>query len=81
MDSVIHLLNNWARVVKRQQYGISVPGVILWRIQWWHCRMFAVFSGYQRDRDFVLPVLFFSLNCNILRYMVIPAGGEDNLVF
>ena len=43
--------------------------------------MFAVFSGYQRDRDFVFPVLFFSLNCNILRYIVIPAGGEDNLVF
>lgn len=39
------------------------------------------FSGYQRDRDFVFPVLFFSLNCNILRYMVILAGGEDNLVF
>ena len=43
--------------------------------------MFAVFSGYQRDRDFVFPVFFFGLNCNILRYMAIPAGGEDNLVF
>ena len=43
--------------------------------------MFADFSGYQRDRDFVFPVLFFSLNCDILRYIVIPADGEDNLVF
>ena len=43
--------------------------------------MFAVFSGCQRDRDFVFLVLFFGLNCNMLRYMVIPAGGEDNLVF
>lgn len=25
--------------------------------------------------------LFFGLNFNILRYMVIPASGEDNLVF
>lgn len=43
--------------------------------------MFADFSGYQRDRDFVFFFLFFGLNFNILRYMVIPASGEDNLVF
>lgn len=67
--------------MKRQQYGISMPDVIFMGNPMVALRNVCCFSGYQRDRDFVFPVLFFSLNCNILRYMVILAGGEDNLVF
>lgn len=81
VDRIIYLLNNWDQGSETSAvwnfyakcHFMGNPMVAL--------RNVCCFSGYQRDRDFVFPVLFFSLNCNILRYIVILAGGEDNLVF
>ena len=78
VDSVIHLLNNWGQGSETSAVWNFCAGCHFVENSMVALRNVCCFFRLTKRQGFCL---LFSLNCNILRYMVIPAGGEDNLVF